>query len=70
MDDRNARIKIILERFGDLPISDEPSVQQLKKILDDFLENGPGTRQERERGLLDRLLEMDASYADFLSKRH
>ena len=70
MHGRDARIKMILERFGDLPMSEEPSVQQLTKILADFLENGPGTRQERERALLDRLLEMDSLYADFLSKRH
>ena len=70
MDDRDPRVKKIMERFGDAPISEDPSVQQLKKMLDDFLENGPGTRQERERVLFERLLEMDTSYADFLSKRH
>lgn len=68
MEDRDARLKAILERFGDVPVSEEPSVQQLKRILDDFLENGPGTLEERQQALIDRLLEMDASHAEFLSK--
>lgn len=70
MEDRDARVKAILERFGDAPLSQEPSVQQLKNMVEDFLENGPGTREEREQVLFDRLLEMDASYAEFLSKRN
>jgi hypothetical protein len=70
MDHRDARLKEILERFGDVPVSQEPSVQQLKRILDDFLENGPGTLEERQQVLIDRLLEMDASHEDFLSRRN
>ena len=50
--------------------SDQPSVQQFGKILDDFIENGLGTLEERQQALIDRLLEMDASYAEFLSKRN
>jgi hypothetical protein len=68
MDDRDARLKEILERFGDVPVSQEPAVQQLKRILDDFLENGPGTLEERQQVLIDRLLEMESSYEDFLRK--
>jgi hypothetical protein len=41
MDDRDARLKEIFERFGDVSVSQEPSVQQLKRTLEDFLENGP-----------------------------
>lgn len=70
MEDRETRLKRALGRFGDVPASNQPSVQQLGMMLDDFLENGPGTLEERHRALIDRLLEMDASYAEFLSKRN
>ena len=70
LEDRETRLKRVLERFGDVPASDQPSVQQFGKILDAFIENGPGTLEERQQALIDRLLEMDASYAEFLSKRN
>jgi hypothetical protein len=70
MDDRDARLREILERFGDVPVSQEPAVQQLKRILEDFLENGPGTLEERQQVLIDRLLEMESSYAEFLNRRN
>jgi hypothetical protein len=49
MGDRDARLKEILERFDDVPVNQEPAVQQLKKMLEDFLENGPGTLEERQQ---------------------
>jgi hypothetical protein len=58
------------ERFGDVPVSQEPAVQQLKRIPDDFLENGPGTLEERQQVLIDRLIEMDTLNAEFLSSRN
>jgi hypothetical protein len=53
-----------------LPESKEPAAQAFKKTLDDFLENVPGTLAERRRVLIDKMLEMDASYKDFLNKRN
>jgi hypothetical protein len=58
------------ERFGDVPVSQEPAVQQLKRKPDGFVENGPGTLEEPQQVLIDRLLEMDTSHADFLSRRN
>jgi hypothetical protein len=70
MSDEETRIKEIVARFRDLPESKEPAAQEFKKTLDDFLENGPGTLAERRRVLVEKMLEMDASYKDFLNKRN
>lgn len=70
MSDEETGIKEIVARFRDLPESNEPAAQAFKKTLDDFLENGPGTLAERRRVLVDKMLEMDASYKDFLNKRN
>jgi hypothetical protein len=70
MSAEETRIKEIVARFRDLPESKEPAAQAFKKTLDDFLENGPGTLEERRRVLVEKMLEMDASYKDFLNKRN
>jgi hypothetical protein len=45
-------------------------VQQLKRIPDNLVENGPGTLEERQQVLIDRLIEMDTLNAEFLSSRN
>ena len=67
-DEDEMQIKEILARFSDGPESKEPRVQQLKNTLEAFLENGPGTREERQRVVLDKLLEIDASFKTLRSK--
>jgi hypothetical protein len=36
-------------------------VQQLQRIPDGFVENGPGKLEERQQVLIDRLIEMRSS---------
>jgi hypothetical protein len=45
-------------------------VQRLKDTLEAFLENGPGTREERQAIVLDKLVLIDASFNDFRSRRN
>jgi hypothetical protein len=70
MSDEETRVNEILARFGDLTESQDPAIQEYKKNLEDFLENGPGTLEERRRMLVEKMLEMDASYKNFLGKRN
>jgi hypothetical protein len=37
---------------------------------DGLVENGPGTLEGRQQVLIDRLIEMDTSYAEFLGRRN
>jgi hypothetical protein len=39
----------------------ETTVQHAKNTLEAFFENGPGTREDRQRIVLNKLLEMGAS---------
>ena len=64
------RIQEILSRFSDGLESKDAKVQQVKDTLQAFLENGPGTREERQLIVLDKLLLIDASFNDFRSKRN
>ena len=45
-------------------------MQQVKDTLEAFHESGPGTREERQLIVLDKLLLIDASFNDFRSKRN
>jgi hypothetical protein len=67
-DEDEKQIREILARFSDGPESKDAKVQQVKETLEAFLENGPGTREERQLIVLDKLLLIDASYKDFRSK--
>ncbi len=68
-DEDEKQIREILGRFSDGPESKDAKVQQLRETLEAFLENGPGTREERQLIVLDKLLLIDASYEDLRSKR-
>ncbi len=68
--DAERQIREILARFSDGPESKDAKVQQVKDTLETFLENGPGTREERQLIVLDKLLLIDASFKDFRSKRN
>jgi hypothetical protein len=69
-DEDEKQIREILARFSDGPESKDAKVQQFKETLEAFLENGPGTREERQLIVLDKLLLIDASYKDFRSRRN
>jgi hypothetical protein len=69
-DDHERQIQEILARFSDGPESTDAKVQQVKDTLEAFLESGPGTREERQLIVLDKLLLIDASFNDFRSKRN
>lgn len=68
--DAERQIRKILARFSDGPESKDPKVQHLKDTLEAFLENGPGTREERQAIVLDKLVLIDASFNDFRSRRN
>lgn len=69
-DDVEKQIQEILARFSDGTESKDAKVQQVKDTLEAFLENGPGTREERQLIVLDKLVLIDASFKDFRSKRN
>jgi len=69
-DEDEKQIREILARFSDGPESKDAKVQQVKETLEAFLENGPGTREERQLIVLDKLLLIDASFNDFRAKRN
>ena len=69
-DEEEKRIQEILSRFSGGLESKDAKVQQVKDTLQAFLENGPGTREERQLIVLDKLLLIDASFNDFRSKRN
>ena len=67
-DEDEKQIREIMARFSDGPERKEAAVQQLKSTLEAYLENGSGTREERQGVLLAKLLEMEASYKNLRSK--
>jgi hypothetical protein len=67
-DEDEKQIKEILARFSDGPESKDATVRQVKNTLEAYLENGPGTREERQQAVLGKLREIDASFKSARSK--
>ncbi|WP_438274178.1 hypothetical protein [Nitrobacter sp.] len=67
-DEDEQQIREILSRFSDGPESKETTVRQVKNTLEAYLENGPGTREERQKVVLGKLREIDASFKNLRSK--
>lgn len=67
-DEDEQQIREILARFSDAPESQEATVRQVKNTLEAYLENGPGTREERQQVVLGKLREIDASFQSLRSK--
>jgi hypothetical protein len=68
-DDDEAKVRELIEQYADAPQSTEASVQDFKEMLRHFLENGPGTREERRKILMRNMAELHEEYKDFLTKR-
>lgn len=67
-DEDEQQIREILSRFSDGPESKETTVRQVKNTLEAYLENGPGMREERQKVVLGKLREIDASFKNLRSK--
>ena len=48
-DDDEAKVRELIAQYADAPQSTEPSAEEFKKMVRHFLENGPGTREERRQ---------------------
>jgi hypothetical protein len=68
-DDDEAKVRELIAQYADAPQSTEPSAEEFKKMVRHFLENGPGTREERRQILLRNMVELHEEYKDFLTKR-
>jgi hypothetical protein len=69
-DDDEAKVRELIAQYADVPQSTEPAIQEFRKMLKDFLENGPGTREERRQILMRNMVELHEEYKDFLDKRN
>jgi hypothetical protein len=69
-DEDEKQIQEILSRFSDGIESKDAKVQQVKDTLEACLENGPGTREERQAIVLEKLVLIDASFNDFRNRRN
>ncbi|OPH84127.1 hypothetical protein [Nitrobacter vulgaris] len=68
--DDELKARELIEQYADAPQSTETSVQEFKKMLRHFLENGPGTREERMQILMRNMVELHEEYKDFLNDRN
>jgi hypothetical protein len=68
MNDIEERVQEIIAQYGDLTQGAEPQVQEFKRTVQDFLENGPGMPEQRRQALFKHIRDWDPQYKDFLTK--
>jgi hypothetical protein len=49
MNDIEQRVQDIMAEYGDLVTGEEPQVEDFKKAVQEFLENGPGMPDQRRQ---------------------
>jgi len=70
MGEAGDRLKELLAQYRDVPEGKNPEVAAFKKTMQDFLERGPGTREERRQLITELFVEGHKEYQDFLKKRN
>lgn len=70
MDDIEARVKEIIAQYGGLTQGGEAQKQEFKKMVQAFIEQGPGMPEQRRQALLRHLKSWDPKYRDFLMSRN
>lgn len=68
MNDIDERVQEIMAEYGDLTTGEEPQVQEFKRTVQDFLENGPGMPDQRRQALFKHMKGWDPQYVGFLTK--
>jgi hypothetical protein len=68
-DDNEAKVQELIAQYANVPPSKEASTEEFKAMLRHFIENGPGTREERRQILLRNMVELHEEYKDFLTKQ-
>jgi hypothetical protein len=69
-DDNEAKVQELIAQYASVCQSTETSAEEFKAMLRHFLENGPGTRKERQQILMRNMVELHEEYQDFLDKRN
>jgi hypothetical protein len=69
MNDIEQRVQDIMAEYGDLVTGEEPQVEDFKKAVQEFLENGPGMPDQRRQTLLKHMKGWDPDYIAYLTRR-
>jgi hypothetical protein len=68
MNDIDERAQELMDEYGDLVTGEEPQVAEFKRAVQDFLEHGPGVREQRLQALLRHMRDWDPQYKEFLTQ--
>jgi hypothetical protein len=68
MDDAGKNLKELLARYSGKSMKGNEG-SKFKATLGDFLDNGPGTREDRLGVLIEQFVKLESEYTDFLKKR-
>jgi hypothetical protein len=68
-DDNEEKVQALIAQYASVPPSTDAATEEFKAMLRHFIENGPGTREERRQILLRNMVELHEEYKDFLTER-
>ena len=66
MEDIEVQAKEIIDEYCDLTQAEEAQIQEFKRAVQDFLNDGPGLPQQRRQALLKHMTGWAPQFKDFL----